>query len=321
MAIGEVPALAQSVDQLLRSERVGHVAIITPMGRVSSVPVAYHFDGANIFFGTPRDSPKLRFLEANPNVAFQIDNGRVMDEAVGVMIQGNAEIYETRQLLTKYRETLPAILRFTKKYPDVFVFYTRDHRKLPDERKFYKYRLIRIVPTSILFWVGYDWARLIPHPEEYAKFFDVREEGDPQAVAHDLETLLGSLHSIEHDDATVNEVPDVSQELDLPKVIDPTELMSELYAEAMSDDKITDDEAAILNSIQSNYRFYLDALKNALSDGIISKDESAMLHTIKYSVYKSVINTALQDGQVTEDEERLLRKFAELLDATEETDS
>lgn len=321
MNAGQAHALAQSVEELLRQERVGHVAIITPTGRVSSVPVAYHFDGSNVFFGTPRDSPKLRFLEANPNVAFQIDNGRVMKEAVGVMIQGRAEIYDTRQLLTRYTQTLPAILRFSKKYPDVFMFYTRDHSKLPDERKFYKYRLIRIVPTTILFWVGYDWARLIPHPEDYAKFFEIQEDAEPQALAGEVQSLLGSLDTIRHDEETQEEVPDVSRELDLPRIIDPDELMAELMAEAMADDTVTDDEAAILNSISSNYRFYLDALKNAMSDGIISKDESALLHTIKQSVYKSVIDTALKDGEITDDEERLLRKFAELLNVASDRDA
>jgi nitroimidazol reductase NimA-like FMN-containing flavoprotein (pyridoxamine 5'-phosphate oxidase superfamily) len=315
-------ALAEGVQELLRSGRVGHVATISPTGRVSSVPVAYHFDGSSVFFGTPRDSPKLRFMEANENVAFQIDNGRVMQEAVGVMIQGNAEIYDTRQLLTKYRETLPAIARFSKKYPDVFVFYTRDHSRLPDERKFYKYRLVRIVPTSILYWVGYDWGRLIPHPEDYARFFEIgAEEGDPEAVADELQSFLGGMSTLETASETEEEVPDLSQVWDLPAIIDQEELMAELHAVAMADDEITSEEMAILDAIRSSYRFYLDALKNAMSDGIITKDELALLHTIKQSVYRSVIDTALKDGKIDDDERRLLTRFAELLNVSREDDA
>jgi len=306
-------ALAQKVDELLRVGRVGHVATISPTGRVSSVPVAYHFDGENIFFGTPRDSPKLRFIEANENVAFQLDNGKVMQEAVGAMIQGKAEVYDAGQLLSKYRETLPAILRFSKKYPDVFVFYTRDHRKLPDERKFYKYRLVRIVPTSILYWVGYDWGRMIPHPESYAGLFEIHEEGDPQAIAREVESFLGSMSAVEAAADNEEEVPDLSQAWDLPAIINQDDLMADLMSVAMSDEKVTDNELAILDSIRSSYRFYLDALKNAMSDGVISKEEWALLHTIKQSCYRNVVETALKDGQIDDDERRLLTRLAELL--------
>jgi nitroimidazol reductase NimA-like FMN-containing flavoprotein (pyridoxamine 5'-phosphate oxidase superfamily) len=55
----------EGVDNLLRTSRVGHIATISPKGRVSTVPIAYHFDGQNVFFGTPRDSSKLKFLQEN----------------------------------------------------------------------------------------------------------------------------------------------------------------------------------------------------------------------------------------------------------------
>jgi hypothetical protein len=48
-------------------------------------PIAYHFDGLNVFFGTPRDSSKLRFLRGNPDVAFRLDYGNVMEEAIGII--------------------------------------------------------------------------------------------------------------------------------------------------------------------------------------------------------------------------------------------
>ena len=167
--------LTEGVDGLLRSSRVGHLATISPKGRVSTVPIAYHFDGLNVFFGTPRDSSKLKFLQGNPNVAFQIDNGKVMDEAIGVMMQGNAEIYDTRDLFKRYKETLPAIARYSLKYPDAFVFYVRHPNKLSEARRYTKYRVIRIVPDRILFWSGYEWGRVIPDAQDYAPFFDIHQ--------------------------------------------------------------------------------------------------------------------------------------------------
>ncbi len=309
--------LVADVQDLLHSERVGHLATISPKGRLSSVPIAYHFDGRSVFFGTPLGSPKLRFIQENPNVAFQIDNGKVMEAAVGVMIQGRAEIYDTQNIFRKYKETLPAILNFSRKYPDVFVFYTRHSDKLSDERKFYKYRLIRIVPERVLYWKGYEWGRMIPNPEDYSPFFDIHQAAGPTDVAGELESLLSSLDKLGDEDRPGEDILDKAQQLSYPKLIDQDELMSELFGVAMEDGKVTEYEMEILNSIRSNYRFYLDSLRDAMRDGVISRDECALLNTIKKSLYQSVVDTALKDARVNEDEARLLEKFVDLLNVTD----
>jgi uncharacterized tellurite resistance protein B-like protein len=295
--------MAASVHELLGRGRIGHLATISPRGRVSSVPIAYYYDG---------------FIEDNPNVAFQIDNGEVMESAVGVMMQGRAEIYDTVELLRKYRETLPAILQFSKKYPDVFVFYTRHYNKLPEERKFHGYRLIRIVPDRILFWSGYDWGRLATDPGDYGPFFDIHEKAMPKIVARELESLFASLDTISAEERPGEDILEKGHYQRYPKLVDQEDLMSDLFAEAMTDGKVTEDEMEILNSIRSNYRFYHDALKNALSDEVLSRDEFALLDTIKKSLYQSTIDTALKDGQVKDDEARLLKKFAEILNIHDE---
>jgi nitroimidazol reductase NimA-like FMN-containing flavoprotein (pyridoxamine 5'-phosphate oxidase superfamily) len=307
----------EGVDNLLRTSRVGHIATISPKGRVSTVPIAYHFDGQNVFFGTPRDSSKLKFLQENPNVAFQLDNGKVMGEAVGVMMQGNAEIYETRDLLKKYKETMPAILRYSKKYPDAFVFYIRNPKKLAEVRRYTKYRVVRIVPDRILYWSGYDWGRVIPDPEEYTRFFDIHQDTDAKAMAQEVGSLFASMDTISSEQGPGEDILDQSRQLCHPKVIDQDKLMSDLFAEAMTDQKVTEDEIEILNTIRRNYRFYLDSLKNAMSDGIISSDECALLNTIKQSVYQSALDTALKDGEIKEEEANLLKKFRQLLDVQE----
>jgi len=305
--------LTEHVEKLLHSSPVGHLATISPKGRVSTVPIAFHFDGLNVFFGTPRDSSKLKFLQGNPNVAFQLDNGKVMDEAVGVMMQGNAEIYDTRDLFKKYKETLPAIARYSRKYPDAFVFYIRHPNKLSEVRRYTKYRVIRIVPDRILFWSGYDWGRLIPDAQDYAPFFDIHQETDPKVMARQVNSFVESLGTITTKQRPGEDILGKGQQLRYPKLIDQDRLMSELFAEAMLDHKVTEDEMEILNSIRRNYRFYLDSLRNAMRDGVISGDECALLNTIKQSIYQSTLDTALKDGQLMEDEDRLLRKFRELL--------
>jgi len=310
--------LADGVEKLLQSSRVGHLATISPKGRVSSVPIAYHFDGLNVFFGTPKDSAKLKFLQGNPNVAFQLDNGKVMDEAVGVMMQGNAEIYDTKDLFKRYKETLPAITSYSRKYPDAFAFYIRHPTKLAEIRKYAKYRVIRIVPDRILYWLGYDWGRVIPDAQDYAPFFAIHQETDPKDMAREVDSFFGSMETISTERSAGEDILDNERQLRYPKLIDQDQLMSALFAEAMLDNKVTEDEMEILDSIRRNYRFYLDSLKNAMSDGVISSDECALLNTMKQSVYQSTLDIALKDGQLKQDEAQLLNKFRELLNMEED---
>ena len=212
---------------------------------------------------------------------------------------------------------MPAILRYSKKYPDAFVFYLRNPKKLSEVRRYAKYRVVRIVPDRILYWSGYDWGRVIPDPDEYTAFFNIHQETDPKDMGREVGSLLASMETISSEQGPGEDILDQSRQLCHPKIIDQDKLMSALFAEAMTDQKVTEDEMEILNTIRRNYRFYLDSLKNALSDGIISSDECALLNTIKQSVYQSVLDTALKDGEIKEEEANLLKKFRELLDVQE----
>src|SRR5438477_13068774 len=55
----------------------------------------------------------------------------------------------------------------TKQYPGMLYFYGRG-KELPDERKLYKYRLSRIDPSKIIYWLGYSFGRYIPRIEAKA---------------------------------------------------------------------------------------------------------------------------------------------------------
>ncbi|MFQ5976496.1 MAG: pyridoxamine 5'-phosphate oxidase family protein [Candidatus Hydrothermarchaeales archaeon] len=86
MKAKKVTKLAGNVKNLLSGGRIGHLSTISPQERISIVPIGYFFDGLDIYFGTPRTSAKLKFMQKNPNVSFTIDNGKVMREALGVLI-------------------------------------------------------------------------------------------------------------------------------------------------------------------------------------------------------------------------------------------
>jgi hypothetical protein len=76
------------------------------------------------------------------------------------MIQGKARIFSVGRTLLSILSVGPKIAGFSKKYPGMLTFYARG-KELPDERKLYKYRLIRIEPSKIIFWTGYDFGRFI----------------------------------------------------------------------------------------------------------------------------------------------------------------
>ncbi|HZY47716.1 MAG TPA: hypothetical protein VFE96_07975, partial [Candidatus Bathyarchaeia archaeon] len=81
-------------------------------------------------------------------------------------------------------------------------------KELPDERKLYKYRLIRIDPSKIIYWLGYTFGRFIPKTETrtisrpfepgrdeseletYAKMLDSPDEAAPiKSIATDHDWL------------------------------------------------------------------------------------------------------------------------------------
>jgi hypothetical protein len=113
---------------------------------------------------TPVSAAKFKILKNNPTVSFIVDNGKVTTEACGAMIQGRAKIFTIGRTLISILSVGPKMIGFTKKYPGMLSFYARG-KELPDERKLYKYRLIRIDPSKIIYWLGYAFGRYIPKPE------------------------------------------------------------------------------------------------------------------------------------------------------------
>jgi nitroimidazol reductase NimA-like FMN-containing flavoprotein (pyridoxamine 5'-phosphate oxidase superfamily) len=307
--------LPENVKNLLSSGRVGHLSTISPNGKISIVPIGFHFDGMDVFFGTPKDSAKRRFMQNNPNVSLVVDNGEVMKDALGVLIQGRAEIYDAKRTLRKFKETVPAIVKFAKKYPDVFLYYTKDLKELPDDRKFYKYRIIRIVTEKMLYWDGYTWGRVLPKPEEPAAFFDINGKEDPKMVAKIVGRVLDVFQSVSFKDVeyegTIVEYPQELAEADDFTQLDLT--WSAVLDQSIKDGEITQEEEALLKTVRNNYLIYTDVLEQTLADGVITKDEHLLLKTVRGSLYKTAFHTALEDGVLTKDEWALLRTLKEKL--------
>ena len=150
----------EQVLDVLKTNSIGYLSVISKKGELYSYPVAFHYSGDKVYFVTPVSAAKFKIIKANPTVSFIVDNGKVTTEACGAMIQGKARIFTVGRTLLSILSVGPKIAGFSKKYPGMLTFYARG-KELPDERKLYKYRLIRIEPSKIIFWTGYNFGRFI----------------------------------------------------------------------------------------------------------------------------------------------------------------
>ncbi len=153
------PVPGQVLD-VLKTNSIGYLSVISKKRELYSYPVAFHYSGDKVYFVTPISAAKFKIIKANPTVSFIVDNGKVTTEACGAMIQGKARIFSVGRTLLSILSVGPKIAGFSKKYPGMLTFYARG-KELPDERKLYKYRLIRIEPSKIIFWTGYNFGRFI----------------------------------------------------------------------------------------------------------------------------------------------------------------
>ncbi len=158
MAVREESKIPGEVLDVLKTTKIGYLSVRSEKGDLYTYPVAFLFSGNQVYTMTPISAAKLRFMRANPDVSFLVDNKGLTLGAVGAMVQGKAKVYSIAKTVTSILSIGPNMAKYAVKYPDQFTFYARG-KYLPDERKLYKYRFIRIQPTKILYWVGYKFGR------------------------------------------------------------------------------------------------------------------------------------------------------------------
>jgi hypothetical protein len=160
----ESSPVPDQVLDVLKNNKIGYLSVLSKSEELYSYPVAFHFSDFKLYFMTPVSAAKFKILKSNPTVSFIVDNGKVTTEACGAMIQGKAKIFTIGRTLVSILSVGPKMIGFTNKYPGMLSFYARG-KELPDERKLYKYRLIRIDPSKIIYWLGYNFGRFIPKLE------------------------------------------------------------------------------------------------------------------------------------------------------------
>ena len=80
---------ARQIDQVLRSEIVGHLGCYHD-GKVYVTPISYVYDGKYIY-GHSADGMKLRMMRAHPQVCFQVDRIENLANWVSVIVWGEFE--------------------------------------------------------------------------------------------------------------------------------------------------------------------------------------------------------------------------------------
>jgi hypothetical protein len=160
----ESSPIPDQVVDVLKNNKIGYLSVLSKSEELYSYPVAFHFSDLKLYFMTPVSAAKFKILKNNPTISFIVDNRKVTTEACGAMIQGRAKIFTIGRTLISILSVGPKMIGFTKKYPGMLSFYARG-KELPDERKLYKYRLIRIDPSKIIYWLGYTFGRYVPRIE------------------------------------------------------------------------------------------------------------------------------------------------------------
>ncbi len=187
--------LPPTIWKFVQKARVGHLSVRSKYG-VLVHPIAFAIQKKHMVFGTPRSAKKLELLKNNSRISFTCDNGELMKNAVGVTVLGRAETYGLDDLKKGFTQGLLSMAGFMKKYPELVKYYVRDFTELPDANKFWKYVFVRVNPTRIIHWDGYEFGRITAQRKNKKKDSEpetIRPEDDPVIYAKYVQDYYNQL--------------------------------------------------------------------------------------------------------------------------------
>src|SRR5262245_26677504 len=98
---GDVALLDEPLARtLLQSATPVRIAYVSRDGTPRVVPTWFHWDGTDIVLGTPVESPKVRAISANPNVALTVDNSTWPYKVL--QIRGIARVETVQGIVPEY---------------------------------------------------------------------------------------------------------------------------------------------------------------------------------------------------------------------------
>jgi hypothetical protein len=199
--------LPPRIWKFVRKQKVGHLSVRSKYG-VLVHPIAFAISKNHMVFGTPRTAKKLELLKTNSRISFTCDNGELMKKAIGVTVIGRAETYGFNDIKKGFTQGLLSMAEFMKKYPELIKYYVKDFKELPDANKFYKYVFVRVNPTRIVHWDGYEFGRISKKKKKGKKGKTEPEDGlrpedDPVMYAKYVQDYYKSVGDIseEFDDS------------------------------------------------------------------------------------------------------------------------
>lgn len=248
-----------TVLDVLKESRLGILSVSSKNGDIFSYPVAYYYDKGKIYMITPNGSAKMKMMKTNPKVSFLVDNKKVTLDCAGAMFQGRATVFSFAKLVASF-VTRGTMAQYSSKYPGYMSFYLKG-KDLPPERKFYKYRLIRIDPTKIVYWVGYKFGKFVPEKKKGKEASPpILDRNDPAR----LEQIAGLYYSADEEPNVEDELPRSEDWLD--------ELKTATKGGVMSDDE---------RKLISSFRI---PQENVIPPGKVTDSEKGMLKKWKASM-------------------------------------
>ncbi len=225
---------------VLKSTPIGYLSVTSKKGDLYSYPVAYHYSDHKIYFLTPIGSAKMKFIRANPNISFLVDNKKITSTAdtkaaCGAMFQGKARVFSFARMVTSLISMGP-MGQLPKKYPGMFSFYLKG-KGLPDERKFHKYRLIKIDPSKIVYWVGYEFGKYVPDKSRDKKTLPSNSLEEIKRDPSKIEGISGLMESAD-------------EELEMDQIPVSEDWLAELKS-AVSSGILSEDEMRVIGMNKS----------------------------------------------------------------------
>lgn len=90
-------------------------------------------------------------------------------------------------------------------------------------------------------------------------------------------------------------------------------ILDELWAIALLDDVVTDDEASLLDALEEQLDRFDALLRDVYLDNVVDFDEFLRMRDARKQILEHTLNRALADGRITSDERQLLVRIIEML--------
>ncbi|MFQ5976975.1 MAG: pyridoxamine 5'-phosphate oxidase family protein [Candidatus Heimdallarchaeota archaeon] len=320
-------SLTEAYIDLLKDKKIGYLNIITPIENLVTVPVAFFYHKPFIFFGTPRNSKKIKFLRKNPKVSLTIDNGeKSAYSSMGIQFQGQVEIYDFKVMALRIVNAATAMARFAKKYPELFTFYFNPTKQgyIPSSNKIYKYCLSRIKPTRIVCWNGKERGDIYPEIVErnvtlddiakYLQFFTGMTDIIDYECYQDYERFRKKEKKKE------NSLGPNPEDIEVEPISWGTEVIdSGIYravlTEAIAGEGLTQRGLELLRAIYETLELYRGMLRQAMFSHVIYAEDQKFLEDCKQKIYETALNAARStETGVQDEEQRILDALREQLE-------